>query len=177
MASTARTHKKRKTSGPASPKRVSRTLVALTRDARIHLVQNLDAMIGSVDGNLAFTAMNTEMLKYLTRLGSRRRVADNGADVSTGAGLQDAPLRGHNVTLGGVPPHGACGRRVLHVAAAFGGRRAVVEGPRFHGFEQCEVEWRSVEEVGPPVREVAGQSRASTEAEWCSLVDVRRFCE
>jgi hypothetical protein len=53
----------------------------------------------------------------------------------------------------------------------------VVEAPRFHGVEQCEVEWRSVEEVGPPVREVAGQSRASTEAEWCSLVDVRWFCE
>ena len=53
----------------------------------------------------------------------------------------------------------------------------MVEGPLFHGVEQCEVEWRSVEEVGPPVREAAGQSRASTEAEWCSLVDVRRFCD
>ena len=52
-----------------------------------------------------------------------------------------------------------------------------IEAPLFHSVEQCEVECRSVEEVGPPVREAVGQSRASTEAEWCSLVDVRRFCE
>ena len=101
----------------------------------------------------------------------------NGADVPTGAGLQDALLHGHNVTLGRVPPRDACGRRVLHVAAVQARRTAVVEGPLFHGVEQCEVEWRSVEEAGPPVREAAGQSRASTEAEWCSLVDVRWFCE
>ena len=69
MASTARTYKKRKTSGPAPPKRASRTLVALPRDARIHLLQNIDAMIGSIDGNLAFTAMNEEMLRYMTRSG------------------------------------------------------------------------------------------------------------
>ena len=51
----------------------------------------------------------------------------------------------------------------------------MVEGPPIHGVER----WRevAVEEVGQLVREPAGQSRASTKAEWCSLVDVRRFCE
>jgi hypothetical protein len=104
-----------------------------------------------------------------------RREVDYGADVSTGAGLQDAPLRGHDLTLGHVPPRGACGRRVLHVAGARGGWRAGVEGPPIH----CVERWRevAVEEVGQPVREVAGQPTASTEAEWRSLVDVRRFCE
>ena len=58
-----------------------------------------------------------------------------GADVSAGAGLQDALLRGHNVTLGRVPPRGACGRLVLHGARGFA-PMAVVEGPPIHGVER-----------------------------------------
>ena len=46
-----------------------------------------------------------------------RREVGYSADVSTSAGLQDALLRGHNVTLGHVPPRGACGRLVPHGAA------------------------------------------------------------